>query len=330
MSSNGFTRASVPLFGVLCLCAAFIPQASAQTFPGKPIRLILGFAPGGAADITSRAISEPLSRALGQPVVVENRPGAGSSLAVEHVAKSPADGYTLLIASQSGMIVNPIINKNIGYNVDRDFVAVSQVTSSPLVVAVHPSLPVRSIRELAEEAKRAPSKLNFATSGNGSLPHLATMVFNALTGVDMVHVPFKSGGASVQSVLAGHTHVTFATAPSVMPHVQSGKLRGIAVTTRSRSALVPDLPGMEEAGLANYDVSIWYGFFLPAATPRPVVMRMFEATTQAVQNAQFKQIMARDGTEALSSRSPEHFTSFVREESKVVAKVIRDSGAKFD
>jgi tripartite-type tricarboxylate transporter receptor subunit TctC len=323
-------RCRAPLFVSLFAAALAVPLASAQTFPTRPVRLIVGFAPGGAADIISRGISDPLGRALGQPLLVENKPGAGSSLAVEFVSKSPADGYTLLIASQSGMIVNPVINKNVGYDTDRDFAPVIQVTSSPLVVAVNPSLQARSIRELIAEAKSTPGKLNFATSGNGSLPHLGTMVFSALTGVEMVHVPYKSGGDAVKSVLAGDTQLTFATAPSVMPLVQAGRLRGIAVSTRQRSPLVPGLPGMEEAGVPNYDVSIWYGFFYPVATPRAVVMRMFDATSQALRHPQFKQAMEKDGTETPGSRSPEDFAAFVRAEAKLTAKVIRDSGAKFD
>ena len=318
-------RALVALMVLLAACAA-----SAQPYPTKPIRLVVGFAPGGAADIIARTMSDPLTRALGQGVIVDNRPGAGSSLAAEYVAKAAPDGYTIMIASQSGMIINPIVNKNVAYDTERDFVAVTQVTSSPLVVAVHPALPVKSIRELIAEAKKNPGKLNFATSGNGSLPHLATALFDALTGVEMVHVPYKSGGQSVQSVLAGDTQVTFATAPSVMPHVHTGKLRGLAVTTRTRSPLVEGLPGMEEAGLANYDVSIWYGFFAPKATPRDIVARLFEATTQALQDTRLKSVLAPAGTEAVPSRSPEDFAAFLRRDSAALARVIRETGVKFD
>ena len=311
---------------LLSACAT----ASAQSYPTKPIRLVVGFAPGGAADIISRAMSDPLTRALGQGIIVDNKPGAGSSLAAEFVARATPDGYTIMIASQSGMIVNSLINKNVGYDTVRDFVAITQVTSSPLVVAVNPSLPVSSIRELIAEAKKAPGKLNFATSGNGSLPHLATALFDALAGIDMVHVPYKSGGLSVQSVLAGDTQVTFATSPSVMPLVQAGRLRGLAVTTRTRSPLIAGLPGMEEAGLANYNLSIWYGFFAPAGTPRNIVKRLFDATAQTLQDARLKEILARDGTEAVGSRSPEDFAAFLREDAGVIARVIRETGAKFD
>ena len=304
--------------------------ATAQGYPSKPVRLVVGFAPGGAADIIARTMSDPLARALGQGIIVDNRPGAGSSVAAELVSKAPPDGYTIMIASQSGMIINPIINKNVGYVTARDFVALTQVTSSPLVVAVNPSLQVRSIADLIAEAKKSPGKLNYATSGNGSLPHLATTIFSALAGVQMVHVPYKSGGQSVQSVLAGDTQVTFATAPSVMPLVQSGRLRGIAVTTRARSALIAGLPGMEEAGLPGYNVSIWYGFFAPAGTPRDIVMRLFQAAVQSLQDPKLKQVLAHDGTEALGSASPEAFAAFLREEAEVTARVIRESGAKFE
>jgi tripartite-type tricarboxylate transporter receptor subunit TctC len=299
-------------------------------YPNKPVRFIVPFAPGGAADIISRALNEPLSRNLGQPVIIENKPGAGSSLAVEFVAKSTPDGYTVVIASQSGMVVNPIINKNVGYDVEKDLIAVTQVTRSPLVIAVNPKMSAKTVQELIAEAKRTASKLNFATSGNGSVPHLATMVFSGLAGVDMVHVPYKSGGLAVASVVAGDTHLTFATAPSVMPQVTGGRLRGIAVTTRQKSPLVPTLPGMGESGMPNYDVSIWYGLFLPAKTPRPVVMRLFEAAGKSLPDPKFQELMAKDGTETPASKSPEEFAAFIRDEARVTAQVIKASGAKFD
>jgi len=316
-------------FALLSLTIAW-SVASAQGYPTKPIRLVVGFAPGGAADIISRTMSDPLARALGQSIVVDNKPGAASSLAAEFVARSAPDGYTILIASQSGMIINPIINKNVKYNVERDFSAITQVTTSPLVAAVHPSVPVTTIRELIAEAKKAPGKLNYASSGNGSLPHLAGVLFSALAGVQMVHVPYKSGGQSVQSVLAGDTQLTFATSPSVMPLVQAKRLRGLAVTTRERSPLVAGLPGMEEAGVSNYDVSVWYGFFAPAGTPSDVVKRLFDATALALDNARLKEVLAHDGTQTAGSKSPEAFSAFLRKDAEAVARMIRDSGAKFD
>lgn len=319
----------------LCTMAMLLPAgaasiANAQIYPSKPVRLVIPFAPGGASDITARAIQPALSSALGQPLVLENKPGAGSSLGVAEVARSSPDGYTLLIASQSGIIVNPIINANVGYDVEKDLIPLIQLTRAPLVVAVHPSLPVRNMADLIAVAKKTAGKLNYATSGNGSVPHLATVIFSGLTGADMVHVPYKSGGLAVASVLANDTQLTFATAPSVMPQVTAGKLRGIAVTTRERSPLVPDLPGMGEASVSGYDISIWYGFFLPTKTPRAVVMRLFDAGTQAIRDPKFKDIMSKDGTETAGSKTPEEFGGLIREEAKLTAKAIKESGAKFE
>ena len=218
---------------ILVVLALIASAPAFSQYPSKPIRLVVGFAPGGAADAVSRAIGEPLGRLLGQSIVIDNRPGNGSSLAAELVAKAPADGYTLLIASPSSQSVNPVINKNLGYVPERDFAPVTKVTSSPLVVAVHPSLPVNSIPELIAYAKKMPGKLNYGSSGNGSAPHLGAVLFSRVAGVEMVHVPYKGGGPAVQALLAGDIQLSFATPPSVLPLVQAGRLRGLAVTTRA-------------------------------------------------------------------------------------------------
>ena len=259
-------RAKLIPLAVLVIAAAWAP-AYGQAWPSKPIRLVVGFAPGGAADAASRAIGEPLGRILGQSIIVDNRPGNGSSLAAEIVAKAPADGYTMLIASPSSQSVNPVINKNLGYVPERDFIPVTKVTSSPLVVAVHPSLPVRTLAELIAYAKQNPGKLNYGSSGNGSAPHMAAVLFSRVAGVEMMHVPFKGGGPAAQSLLAGDVQLSFATPPSVLPLVQAGRLRGLAITTRAASPSIPGLPGMEEVGLRGYDLTFWYGFFVPTGTP---------------------------------------------------------------
>ena len=304
--------------------------AHAQPYPTKPIRLVVGFAPGGAADFVARALGDPLSRALGQPIVIDNRPGAGSSIAAQIVAKAAPDGYTMLIASPSSISVNPAMNPNIGYRPETDLVPISKVSASPLLLAVHPSLGVGSVRELIDAAKKTPGKLNFASSGNGSAPHLAAVLFNRVAGVDMVHVPYKSGGLAVQSVLAGDTQVTFATPPSVLPQVQAGRLRGLAITSRLRSPLVPGLPGMEEAGLAGYEISFWYGFFVPAGTSPEVVKKLFEATTAALRQPEVGQMFAREGTETAASRSSEEFAAFLAEDARLWARLVKESGAKID
>ena len=308
----------------------FAGQALAQPYPSKPIRLVVGFPPGGAADFVSRAFQEPLGRALGQPIVVENRPGAGSSIAAEHVAKSAPDGYTALIASPSSILVNPIITPKAGFQPLKDLIAVSKVSSSPLILAVNPALPAASVRELIAHAKQNPGKLNFATSGNGSAPHLAAVLFVRLAGVDMVHVPYKGGAPAVQSVLAGDTQLSFATPPSVLPLVQAGRLRALATTSRNATPLIPGVPGMGEAGLPDYEIGFWYGFFVPAGTPQDIVRRLFEATSQVLKAPETGIMLAREGTETAGSTSPEEFADFLTEDAKLWARLVKESGAKAD
>jgi tripartite-type tricarboxylate transporter receptor subunit TctC len=290
--------------------------------------MVVGFTPGGAADFVARAFQEPLGRALGQPVVVENKPGAGSSIAAEFVAKSPADGYTFLIASPSSILVNPLISPKAGFEPLKDLVAVSKVTSSPLLLAVNPNLGVTSLRELIAYVKKNPGKVNYATSGNGSAPHLSAVLFMRLAGVEMVHVPYKGGAPSVQSVLAGDTQLAFATPPSVLPLVQAGRLRALATTSRKSSPLLPGVPGMIEAGLPDYEISFWYGFFVPTGTPAEAVKKLFAATEQALQHPAMAKTLAREGTETSGSTSPEDFARFLREDAKLWARLVKESGAK--
>jgi len=325
-------RGAASLLVVLGLSAL---PAAAQQYPVRAVKLVVGFAPGGAADFVSRTFQDALSKELGQPIVVENRPGAGSSIAAEYVAKSAPDGYTLLIASPSSILVNPILSPKAGFDSKRDLAPVGKVTSSPLLVAAHAGVGVDSLRELIAYAKKNPGKLNFGTSGNGSAPHLAAVLFMRLAGVDMVHVPFKGGAPSVQALLAGDVQLSFATPPSVLPHVQTGqnpggRLRALAVTSRERTPLVPGVPGMAEAGLPEYEISFWYGFFFPAGTPREIVKRMFDATAAVIVSPAIGKALAKEGTEASGSKSPEDFAAFIAEDAKLWARLVKDSGAKAD
>ena len=305
-------------------CAALHAGAQAPSYPSRPVKLVVGFAPGGAADYVARALAEPLARALGQSVLVENRAGAGSSIAAEYVAKSAPDGYTLLIASPSSISVNPAINAKLGYAA-RELAPVTRVSVSPLVVAVNIGLGIGSIAELVAAAKKSPGKFNYASSGQGSAPHLSGVLFARLAGIDIVHVPFKGGGPAVQSVVAGDTQLTFGTPPSVLPLMQSGRLRGLAVTSRARSPLVPGMPGMGEAGLADYDMNFWYGIFVPAGTPAIVVRRVFDATRGAVQLPEVRAALAREGTETTNSKSPEDFAAFLVEDAKFWQRLVKDA-----
>ncbi len=324
-------RALAILFAI-----GFLPSiVGAQAYPAKPVKIVVGFAPGGAADFVSRTFQDALSKELGQQIVVENRPGAGSSIAAEYVANSAPDGYTLLIASPSSILVNPILSPKAAFDSKRDLLPVSKVTSSPLLVAAHASVGASNLRELIALAKKSPGKLNFGSSGNGSAPHLAAVLFMRLAGVDMVHVPFKGGAPSVQALLAGDIQLSFATPPSVLPHVRSGKnpdgrLLALAVTSRERTALVPGVPGMAEAGLPDYEISFWYGFFFPAGTPRDIVKRMFDATSAVVALPATGKALEKEGTEASGSKSPEDFAAFITEDAKLWARLVKDSGAKAD
>lgn len=304
-------------------------HAFAQAYPTKPVRLVVGFAPGGAADTVARAIGDQLSRVLGQPVVIENRAGAGSSIAAENVAKSAPDGYSVLIASPASISVNPALNPKLGYK-PADLVPVTKVSTSPLLIVVNPATGITSVKDLIATAKKQPGKLNYATSGVGSAPHFGAALFSQLTGVEMVHVPFKGGAPAVVSVVAGDTQVTFATPPSVLGMVKGGRLRPLAVTSPERSPLMPEVPGMVEAGLPQYSLSFWYGVFVPVGTPEDVVRTLFNATTTAAQRPEVKAALAREGTEVALSKSPDEFAAFVAEDSKFWVKLAKESGATAD
>ncbi len=306
------------------LLLASLNAAAQAPYPNKPVRLVIGFAPGGAADYVARVLAEPMSRTLGQSIIVENRAGAGSSIAAEYVSKAPPDGYTLLIASPSSISVNPAVNPKIGYRAS-DLTAVTKVSASPLVIAVNPALGVTNMRELIAAAKKVPGKFNYASSGNGSAPHLSGVLFSRLAGVEMVHVPFKGGSLAVQSVVAGDTQMTFGTPPSVLPLVQSGRLRALGITARNRSPLVPELSGMAEAGLPDFEMSFWYGIFVPAGTPPAIIKRVYDAGIAAVRLPETAKAFAREGTETAMSTSPEEFAKFLVEDAKFWVRLVKES-----
>jgi tripartite-type tricarboxylate transporter receptor subunit TctC len=303
--------------------------SQAASYPNKPIRLVIGFAPGGAADHVARAMSDAFSKALGQPVVVDNKPGSGSSIAADFVAKSAPDGYTLLIASPSSISVNPALNPKLPYS-PKDLTPVTKMTTSPLVLAVNPSTGIRSVQELIVAAKKDPGKLNYSTSGNGSAPHLGAALFSQLTGAEMTHVPYRGGALAIQSVMAGDTQVTFGTSPSVLPQANGGRLRALAVSTRERSPLLPDLPGMREAGLPDYNLEFWYGMFVPAGTSPAIVKKVFDATVAALQQPTVKAALAHEGTEVSLSGSPEQFNTFLVEDGKFWVDLVKSAKVKVE
>jgi len=320
-------RAALATFAGVVASLLGADLARAQAWPAaKPIRLVIGFAPGGAADHVARTLSEPLGRTLGQSVVVENRAGAGSSLAADFVSKAPADGYTLLIASPSSVSVNPTLNPKLNYT--KDLRPVTKLTSSPLVLAVHPGSGINSLQELIATAKRKPGALNYTSSGNGSAPHLGAAHFSAVTGVEMVHIPYKGGAPAIAAVVAGDAQLTFGTPPSVLPMVQAGRLKALVVTSPNRTPLVPNVPGTAEAGLPSFSLSFWYGLFVPAGTPAEIVAKLFDAAQDALQRADVKAVLAREGTEVALSKTPDEFAAFLVDDGRFWAKLVKDAGVK--
>ncbi|MBK6472801.1 MAG: tripartite tricarboxylate transporter substrate binding protein [Betaproteobacteria bacterium] len=316
--------AAASFFGLLAASGS----ALAQAYPNKPIRLIVGFAPGGAADYVARAISDPLGKVLGQSVVVENRAGAGSSLAADFVSKAPADGYTLLIASPSSVSVNPTMNPKLVYM--KDLVPVTLVTTSPLVVAANPKAGINTLQELIAAAKKAPGTLNYTSSGIGSAPHLGAAHFSSVAGVQMVHIPYKGGAPAIQAVVAGDAQITFGTPPSVLPMVEAGRLKALAVSSVNPTPLVPGVPGTAAAGLPGYSMSFWYGMFVPVGTPADITKKLFDATQEVMQRADVKAALAREGTEVALSKSPADFVNFLAEDNRFWAKLVKDAGVKAD
>ena len=307
-------------------CAVWAQPAD---YPSKPIRLVVGFAPGGAADYVARAMGDAFAKALGQPVVIDNKPGNGSSIAADIVAKAPPDGHTLLIASPSSISVNPALNSKLPYAA-RDLAPVTRITTSPLVLAVNPATGIRSVADLIAAAKKNPGKLNYSTSGNGSAPHLGAALFSQVTGTEMTHIPYRGGSLAIQSVMAGDTQLTFGTSPSVLPMASGGKLLALAVSTRERSPLVPGLPGMKEAGLPDYHIEFWYGMFVPAGTPPAIVKKIYDATITAMQQPSVKAALAREGTEVSISGSPEQFDSYLAEDGKFWGNLVKNANVKVE
>jgi tripartite-type tricarboxylate transporter receptor subunit TctC len=301
----------------------------AQPYPNKPIKLIVGFAPGGAADYVARNISVPLGQALGQSIVIENKPGAGSSIAAEQVTKSAPDGYTILIASPSSISVNPALNPKLGYK-PSDLQPISKITSSPVVIAVNPATGINSVKELIAKAKQDPGGLNYATSGNGSAPHLAAALFSQIADIKMTHIPFRGGSLAIQSVIAGDTQLTFGTPPSVLPMIQAGRLKGLAISAKERSPLASSLPGMREAGLPDYAIEFWYGLFVPAGTPQAIVQKLFDAAQEALKQPNVKASLAREGTDVSLSTSPAQFAKFLSEDEKFWVKLVKSADVTVD
>jgi tripartite-type tricarboxylate transporter receptor subunit TctC len=309
------------------LCAA--TPSFAQSFPEKPIRFVVGFTPGGPSDILARALGQKLGERWSQQVVIENRPGAGGNVAAEAVAKSAPDGYTWLLGNNSILATNQSLYRSLGYDPVKDFAPVSLVAVQPNILVVNPQVPDRSVTELITLAKKNPGKLNYASSGSGAAAHLAGELFKTMTGVDMVHVPYKGAQPALTDVIAGQVQLMFATSASVIPFIQAGRLRALAVTTARRSASVPDLPTVAEAGVPGFEAITWHGVVVPAATPAPLVERLNRDIVSALAQPDLRERLAALGAEVRAG-TPREFADYIASEIPKWSKVVRESGARIE
>jgi tripartite-type tricarboxylate transporter receptor subunit TctC len=307
----------------LCLCA----WANAQTYPSKPIRIVVGYPPGGSGDFTTRLAADELSKELGVAVVVENKPGAGGSIASEYVAKSAPDGYTLL--NQGNHQINKSLYKNLGYD-DKDFIPVCRIANGATILVVNNNTPFRSMGELIAFAKANPGKLFMASAGFGSAPHLASVAFESVAGIKFSTIQFKGGGPAAQSLIAGDTQVMFATSPTVMGFIKGNRMRPLAISMRKASPAIPGIPGSEEAGLPGYESTFWFGLYAPAGTPMEIVRRLHAAAARGLARPEVREKIALGGMDAAPSASPEAFDAEIRAEAPGIEKSIRESGAKVE
>jgi tripartite-type tricarboxylate transporter receptor subunit TctC len=313
--------------GLLGLAAA-AGGAIAQPFPNKAIKIVIPAAPGGGADIVGRLIGPRLSERLGQPVVMDYRPGAGGITATEFAAKAPADGYTLLMGYIGTLGVYPGLYKTLSYDPPRDFVPVAFLAAIPSILVVHPSVPANSVAELIALAKAKPGTLNYASGGSATAPHLAGELFKSMAAVDMVHVPYKGSGPAMNDMLGGQVSVMFNTMVQTIPYVQSGRLKALAVTGGKRSAALPNVPTVSEAGVPGYEIVGWFGIVAPAGTPKDIVARLNAAILEVLAKPDLKEQLTALGSEPTAIATPEQFGAFMRNEISKWTQVVKDSGMK--
>src|SRR5262245_15600007 len=317
-----FARSLALVVGLL----AIVNVASAQTYPDRPITLVVPYPAGGGNDVLGRLVAERMSKALGGTIVVENRGGAGGTIATRQVAKSPPDGYTMLIATSS-LAINPALYPNVGYDPLKDFAPIGLLASGANVALVHPSVPANSIPELIDLAKKNPGKLNFASTRSGSSVHLAAELFAAMAGIKINHVPYRGSGPALNDLLGGHVTMMFATVPSSAGIVNSGKVRALAVSSAKRLAAFPQLPTIAEAGLPGYAAELHYGLVAPAGTPRPIIDKLNAALRAALEDQTLRDRLAREGAVPLPS-TPEEYAADIAAEERMWGKIVRDAGVK--
>ena len=306
------------------LCAV---PAHAQTFPERPLRMIVPFAPGGIADIVARVVGQKMGEILGQTVVIDNRSGAGGAIAGETVAKARPDGYTILLCSSSVAVINPLLAATTPYDPQRDFAPISLVSYAPFVLMVHPSSPLKNVRDLIAAARAKPGAITFGSAGNGSASHLVGEVFKSAAKIELTHVPYKGTAPAANALLAGELNLNFDSITAALPHLKSGRLRALGITSRKPSALAPDIPTVSDSGVPGFEGITWQGMCAPAATPRPVMQVLSKAVIGAVKSPEVTQRFAALAVEPVGN-TPEEFGAFIRSEHARWAKAIREAGIK--
>jgi tripartite-type tricarboxylate transporter receptor subunit TctC len=326
---RSISRALALFIAIATLATPFAFAQSAAHYPAKPMRLVVPFPAGGTTDILARAVAQKLSKAWGQQVIVDNRPGAGGNIGSDLVAKATPDGYTLLMGTVGTHAINPSLYKNMPYDHVKDFAPVILVAGVPNVLVVNPSLPVHSVPELIAYAKANPGKLNFASSGNGTSIHLSGELFKAMTGVEMTHVPYKGSAPALTDLIGGQVQLMFDNLPSSLPFIKAGKLRALAVTSGARAAALPDLPTLAESGLPGFEASSWFGVLAPAGTPRDIVVKLNGAIAGWLASPEAKEKLLAQGAIAAGG-TPEDFARHIGAETSKWAKVVKASGAHID
>jgi len=324
-----FRSVAARIFATACITSAFNAEAADEAvYPARPVRLIVPFAPAGSADALARTLQPSLSEALGQPVVIDNRPGASSTIGTEMAARAAPDGYTLVMITTTHT-VNPSLLAKLPYDSVKDFAPVSLVVSQPNILVVHPSVPVKSVKELVALAKAKPNTLNFASGGNGSSPHLSGELFKLVAAIEITHIPYKGSGPGVTDLLGGHVQMMFAGPLALEQHIKSGRLRALAVADRRRSTVVPDIPTMTEAGFPGVETGTWYGILAPARTPPAIVTSLQRTIARTVQMPDLKSRIVNQGVDIVAS-SPDDFHKFIIAEIAKWSRVVQKAGVRVD
>ncbi|RYF18649.1 MAG: tripartite tricarboxylate transporter substrate binding protein [Comamonadaceae bacterium] len=327
LTRRGFTLALAA--GVAAGSFAALPAAAQANYPAKPITIVVPFAAGGTTDILARVIGEALKKELGQPVVIDNRAGAGGNIGGALAAKAAADGYTLFMGTVGTHAINASLYKKMPFDPIKDFAPLTRVAMVPNLLVAHPTRPYKTVQELVAYAKANPGKVTFGSSGNGSSIHLSGELFDSMAKVDMIHVPYKGSAPAVSDLIGGQIDIMFDNMPSAIQHVRSGRLKAIAVTTAKRSPELPNVPTIAEAGVPGYEATSWFGMFAPAATPAPIVTRLNTALVKVLSDADVKKKLAEQGAEPYAEK-PEQFAEFIRKETAKWSQVVKASGASVD